>query len=113
MYFIVILSFLFINTGSCSREKVGTVQGLGIFSWPETKVGESATTPCPYNRNVSAARECQYKAIKAIPEILWGPIHAKACRYRHERSQRGIFDLSEVFICGIIIYRYFRKMRVF
>ena len=84
---------VFLYLGSCPSENVGTVDALGVFTWPESRAESLVRLPCPHNRSVYATRECQHID---DGEISWGPIDSKACPYRNKWSQE-IFDLSKVF----------------
>ena len=70
---------------------------LGVFSWPETKVGSTVNISCPNNPRAVATRECQNKwnKVNSSKEIAWGSVDAKACSFGDRN--REIFNLLKVF----------------
>ena len=73
----------------CPSEITGTVEGNGIFKWPNTLVGETSVLPCPYNNRSFGRRECQPVGGK-MSQGIWGPIFVEQCRYE------DLFDLAKV-----------------
>ena len=78
----------------CPSEITGTVEGNGIFKWPNTLVGETSLLPCPYNNRSYGRRECQPAGGK-MSEGIWGPIFLEQCRYR-EGQNGNLSDLAKV-----------------
>ncbi|XP_028416707.1 adhesion G-protein coupled receptor G6-like isoform X1 [Dendronephthya gigantea] len=81
------------NTGPCPSDIVGTLEAFGIFKWPETPVGKSATLPCPYNDKSTASRECLYSN-RTKSGSIWSGIVASSCKFQNKRS-KDLFQLSQ------------------